>query len=218
MPGWQRFTHGLGFGDVNGDGLNDILEKDGWWEQPASLAGDPVWKRHPFSFAAKGGAQMYVMDVNDDGVPDVITSKAAHGYGLSWFEQVRATDGGESRFKEHVILSEKPDEKIAGAQFSQLHAVVLSDVDGDGLPDIVTGKRWWAHGPSGDADPSGTPVLYAFLLRRGPNHSVSYEPRLLEDTTGVGTQLIAADVNGDGRPDFVVGNKRGTAVLLSQKK
>ena len=218
MAGWQRFTHGLGFGDVNGDGLNDILEKDGWWEQPASLAGDPVWKRHPFSFAAKGGAQMYVMDVNDDGVPDVITSKAAHGYGLSWFEQVRATDGGESRFKEHVILSEKPDEKIAGAQFSQLHAVVLSDVDGDGLPDIVTGKRWWAHGPSGDADPSGTPVLYAFLLRRGPNHSVSYEPRLLEDTTGVGTQLIAADVNGDGRPDFVVGNKRGTAVLLSQKK
>lgn len=218
MPGWQRFTHGLGFGDVNGDGRNDILEKDGWWEQPASLAGDPVWKRHTFPFSAKGGAQMVVMDVNADGVPDVITSKAAHGYGLSWFEQVRAVDGGGSSFKEHVILAEKPEEKVGGVQFSQLHALALSDVDGDGLPDIVTGKRWWAHGPTGDADPSGTPVLYALLLRRGANHTATYEPRLLEATTGVGTQLVAADVNGDGRPDFVVGNKRGTAVLLSQKK
>ena len=216
VPAWQRFTHGLGFGDVNGDGRNDILEKDGWWEQPASLAGDPVWKLHKFPFSAKGGAQMHVMDVNGDGLPDVITSKAAHLYGLSWFEQVRATDGGENTFKEHVILSETPEEKIGGVQFAQLHAVVLADVDGDGLLDIVTGKRWWAHGPTGDADPAGAPVLYAFLLRRGPNHTATYEPRLLDDTTGVGTQIVTADVNGDGRPDFLVGNKRGTAVLLSQ--
>ena len=107
--------------------------------------------------------------------------------------------------------------KTNGVQFAQLHAVVLADVDGDGLPDIVTGKRWWAHGPTGDADPTGAPVLYAFLLRRGPNHTATYEPRLLEDTTGVGTQIVTADVNGDGRPDFLVGNKRGTAVILSQK-
>ena len=218
MPGWQRFTHGLGFGDVNGDGRNDLLEKDGWWEQPASLAGDPVWKYHKFPFAPKGGAQMYVMDVNGDGVPDVITSKAAHGYGLSWFEQVRGVEGAESTFKEHVILSEKGEEKIGGVQFAQLHAVVLADVDGDGLPDIVTGKRWWAHGPTGDVDAAAAPVLYAFLLRRGAGGAVTFEPRLLDDTIGVGTQLFTADVNGDGRPDFLVGNKRGTAVLLSVAK
>src|SRR5205085_1685872 len=47
---WQRFTHGLGFGDINGDGRADILEKDGWWEQPASLIGDPIWKKHPVNF------------------------------------------------------------------------------------------------------------------------------------------------------------------------
>ena len=216
VPAWQRFTHGLGFGDVNGDGLADILEKDAWWEQPASLAGDPVWKKHPFTFSAKGGAQMYAMDVNGDGLPDVITSKQAHGYGLSWFEQVRAADG-EISFKEHVILSETAEEKIGGMQFAQLHAVVLADVDGDGLPDIVTGKRWWAHGPTGDTDPAGAPVLCAFLLRRGPNHTATFEPRLLDDASGIGTQLFTADVNGDGRPDFVVGNKRGTFVTLSQK-
>jgi hypothetical protein len=213
---WQRYTHGLGYGDVNGDGRNDVLEKDGWWEQPASLAGDPVWKRHVFPFSAAGGAQMHVFDVNGDGLPDVITSKAAHLYGLSWFEQVRAADGAIS-FTEHIILSEKPGEKTAGVQFAQLHAVALADFDGDGLPDILTGKRWWAHGPTGDAEPTAPPVLYAFLLRRGAGGTASFVPHLIDDTTGVGTQIVAADANGDGRPDIIVGNKRGTAVLLSQK-
>ena len=40
---YGNFTHGLGVGDVNGDRRADLLEKDGWWEQPASLTGDPVW-------------------------------------------------------------------------------------------------------------------------------------------------------------------------------
>jgi hypothetical protein len=213
---WQRYTHGLGFGDVNGDGLNDVLEKDGWWEQPASLAGDPIWKQHKFPFCPEGGAQMFALDVNGDGLPDVITGKKAHGYGLSWFEQTRGA-GGEISFKEHVILPEKADQSLHGVQFAQLHAITLADFDGDGLPDILTGKRWWAHGPKGDVDANGAPVVCAFLLRRGPNHTASYVPQILNDNTGVGTQVMAADINGDGRPDIVVGNKRGTAVLLSEQ-
>ena len=229
-PGaWQRYTHGLGFGDINGDGRNDLLEKDGWWEQPASLAGDPVWKQHKFSFAplippdpadprktARGGAQMYVYDVNGDKLPDVITSIDAHGYGLSWFEQTRGADGTIS-FKEHLITTQKADQKIAGVQFAQPHAIVLADFDGDGLLDILTGKRWWAHGPTGDVEPNAAPVLYAFLLRRAADGTASYLPHLIDDTTGVGTQVTAADANGDGRPDILVGNKRGTAILLSEK-
>jgi hypothetical protein len=217
---WQRFTHGFGFGDVNGDGRNDLLEKEGWWEQPASLKGDPEWKRHKFPFVgsgptAGGGAQMYVMDVNGDGKNDVITAIHAHRFGLSWWEQTGTDAQGEITFKEHVITSRNEKDKVAGVQFAQPHAMAIADFDGDGLPDILTGKRWWAHGPNGDVDAAAAPVLYAFLLRRGAD-GAHFEPHLIDNTTGVGTQVVTVDVNGDGKPDVIVGNKRGTAVLLSQ--
>jgi phage/plasmid primase-like uncharacterized protein len=47
---------------------------------------------------------------------------------------------------------------------------------------------------------------------------VDFVPHLIDDKTGVGTQVVAGDVNGDGLPDVVVGNKRGTFVLVHQKK
>jgi hypothetical protein len=97
----HKFTHGLGIGDVNGDGRKDLLEKDGWWEQPASLDGDPVWKQHKWNFGT-GGSQMFAYDVNGDGLNDVITGLSAHGYGLAWFEQYR--EGNEIKFKQHTFL------------------------------------------------------------------------------------------------------------------
>ena len=218
-PGtWHWFNHGYGLGDVNGDGRMDILEKNGWWEQPASLAGDPVWKHHPVAFGT-GGAQMYAYDVNGDGRNDVITSLAAHGYGLAWFEQLagRGPDG-EIQFKEHIIMNKEPRDNKYGVKFSQPHAIDLVDMDGDGLKDIVTGKRFWAHGPTGDAEPGAPAVLYWFKLVRGTDHSVDFVPYLIHEDSGIGTQVLARDVNGDGLPDVVVGNKKGTFVHLHSAK
>ena len=211
---WERFTHGYGYGDVNGDGRKDILERNGWWEQPASLAGDPEWTFHKVNLGS-GGAQMHVYDVNGDGRNDIITSLAAHGYGLAWYEQLAETNaGGEPKFQQHVFMNKEPRDNKYGVKFSQLHAVDLVDMDGDGLKDIVTGKRFWAHGPTGDAEPGAPAVLYWFKLVRGPDKSVDFIPHLIDNDSGIGTQVVAGDINGDGLPDVVVGNKKGTFVHL----
>ncbi|HVR74896.1 MAG TPA: VCBS repeat-containing protein [Planctomycetota bacterium] len=212
---YGAFTHGMGLGDVNGDKRLDLLEKNGWFEQPASLQGDPLWTHHPVSFGP-GGAQMYAYDVNGDGLNDIITSLAAHGYGLAWFEQTR--EGGEIKFREHRIMGKEPAESRYGVRFSEPHAIDLVDMDGDGLLDIITGKRFWSHGRMGDPDRSSAAVLYWFKLARGADGAVDYIPFMIDDDSGVGTQVVAGDINGDGRPDVVVGNKKGAFVLLQEMR
>jgi hypothetical protein len=215
---YERYLHGLGFGDVNGDGRNDILVKDGWYEQPSSLEGDPVWKFHPFPFAPKGSSTMYAYDVNGDGLADVITCLNPHGFGLAWYEQLPEKDAaGEIQFRQHLILNPDATPNSRGVAFSQPHSVALVDMDGDGLKDIVTGKRFWAHGKDGPDPQSNEPaVLYWFKLVRGENHSAEFVPHLIDSNSGIGTEVVAGDVNGDGRPDIVVGNKKGTFVFLQQ--
>ena len=205
---YNQFYHGTGVGDVDGDGKPDLILNDGWWRQPAEKGTE--WPAHPFKFAPKGGAQMFAFDVNADGRNDIVTSLDAHGWGLAWFEQ----QPGGAAFAKHPIMGDRSELAKYGAAFTQPHALAAADLDGDGLRDIVVGKRRYAHGPKGDIEPEAAPVVYWFRLTRGPD-GTKFIPYLIDDASGVGTQITAADVTGDGRPDVLTASKLGVFLFVN---
>jgi len=190
--GTHKYTHGLGYGDINGDGFNDVIIKDGWW-QGSSNPEKENWTFNKASFG-EDCAHMLVFDVNEDGLNDVITS-SAHKHGIWWHEQVK-NENGEISWETHEIYS----------QFSQTHGLSLEDINKDGHPDLVTGKRYFAHNghDPGAHDPA---VLYWFEFK--PGKSPFWTPHEIDNDSGIGIHLVVEDVNKDGLLDIVVANKKG---------
>jgi hypothetical protein len=116
---------------------------------------------------------------------------------LWWHEQVK-DHNQQIHFVRHLIDS----------TFSELHSMVLKDLDSDGLPDLITGKRYFSHqghGPGG-LDPA---VVYWYQLLRNGKNQPYWIRREIDNNSGVGIQFEAEDINKDGLLDFAIGNKNG---------
>ncbi|MCA9129637.1 MAG: VCBS repeat-containing protein [Planctomycetales bacterium] len=195
--------HGIGFGDINGDGHLDILVGTGWYEGPDSNPLDGRWRFHP-AWQIQGACPMIVHDVDGDGRNDVLVSKA-HDYGISLWLNQGVADDGEIKFNESLIDD----------SYSQAHCLHLADLDGDGTAELVTGKRVRAHNgrdPGGKEPPIVKYYVWDPKEKKYEGHVIS------QGEVGIGLQIRTADLDDDGDLDLVFAGKEGTQILFSQLK
>jgi FG-GAP-like repeat len=202
----EKHGHGLGFGDLNGDGRGDFIVADGWAEAPASTppSGAGGFKFHPDFKLGSASIPIIVTDVNQDGVSDFIVGNG-HGYGLDWYEQKK--EGGSSKFIKHSI----------DPFHAQYHTMAWVDIDNDGKQELITGKRYRAHNGNDPGD-NENPGLYYFkwngeAFTKG---IISFGP--FGEGKGTGLFFSVADLTNSGKKDIIVAGKDGLCVFYNESK
>ena len=201
-PAAGHYSHGFGVGDVNGDGRQDIVTPFGYFLQPKEgLVSGAKWEEVKADFGPEC-SHMQVADFDEDGKAEIFIT-SAHNFGIWMFKQNK--DGGWDR-----IVIEDPDDKIN----SQYHATKMVDMNGDGKLDIVTGKRWMAH--CGRDPGAFLPAELIWYENKCTPEKVKWVRHLIDGASGVATNFDVGDVNGDGKPDVLISNKRGVMLFLQK--
>ncbi len=199
---WSRQSHGLGAGDLNNDGRIDLILDNGWLEAPVQPF-KQTWIFHPELDLQAASIPIIVTDINGDGANDFIAGKA-HDYGLYWYEQSKNADN-KRVWKTHPI----------DLNNSQFHTMEWDDLDNDGKPELITGKRYRAHnnGDPGAKDPLGL-YYYQWNGESFTKQIISYGK--FGEGKGTGIYFQIADLQNDGRKDVVVAGKEGLFIFYNE--
>ena len=200
-PRWLRHElpaeiagHGIGFGDLNGDGRQDIVGTQGWLEAPLDRRRDR-WHWHPdYELDRDCSIPILVHDVDADGDADLIWGRA-HNIGLYWLEQ--QTDGSATRWVRHAI----------DTSWSQAHSLLLADLDNDGSLELVAGKRYLGHEGN---DPGEYDPLVAYWYQFDAQRRTWQRGAISAGgPAGFGLDPKAIDLDGDGDIDLVGPGRSG---------
>lgn len=208
----------LAAGDVNADGVIDLIIAPGPFSPEDISAstlflGDGAGGFEPVEINTGNTARSVgLVDLNGDGADDIVAGVFGEGPMGATFGLNILMSNGDGTFGASVS---HPLDDLA-------HRIAIADVDGDGLPDVVM-----AHETECPDDPSSTCISVS--VAHGLGDGVLGEP--IETVVGHGvvagsiTRTIALavdDLNGNGRPDVVVGRQddqhpfdRALCVLLT---
>ncbi len=200
-PEWLRHElpreligHGLGSGDINGDGRMDVIGRNGWAEAPVDRR-NGRWIWHADFDLEQASIPILVVDVDGDGLNDIVYTRG-HDYGIYWLKQSRTPDK-QIKWTKHAI-----DTSVAGC-----HAPLWADLDGDGRNELILGRRYLAHEgrDPGEYDPQAAyRYQYDPKTRTWRRWVISYN-----DGICFGVDPKVVDLTGSGRLDLVCGGRHG---------